>query len=131
MTSRFFGIYSRHSPLRAKFQQYVNNRTEEDLVAYLEKQASDLEQAAEDLQVILGRVKDIYPRSKTEFDIRLTYITDALGCINSIKTILKRVVKYFDLDLNVFKETVLLLEKEKDLILKLRRSDRRRFGQFL
>lgn len=131
LTSRYFGIYSKKLPIRSKYSQHVKHRSKEDIHNFIEKQAILLEDMSGDLCRLLASANSIYPKSKIEYDIRLEYITKALACLNSIKATLNLVVKFFDLDINVFKDTVLLLDKEINLVKKLRRSDRKRFGQLL
>ena len=131
LTSRYFGIYSRHSPFRSKYNQCIKFKSKEEIEEFVKSKANDLEIMASDLRTLLAKANKIYPKSKIEYDLRLNYVTQALACTNSIKTTLNLVVKYFDLDLNVFRETVLLMNDEIDLIKSLRRSDRKRFGQLL
>ena len=131
LISRDFGIYSRHSPFRKKYALLVQNRSSEEIDDFINKQANELEQAARDLRKMLNAAKSIYPKSKLEYERRLDYVTSSLVCANSMKTIMNLVVQYFDLDVNVFKNVILILNKEIDLIKRLRASDRKRFGHFL
>ena len=68
---------------------------------------------------MLNAAKSIYPKSKVAYERRLYYVTSSLVCANSMKTTMNLVVQYFDLDVNVFKNVILILNKEIDLIKRL------------
>lgn len=131
LTARNFGIYSKKSPFRKKYNVFITHKNQKEIDAFIRKQANELETLGSDLRRLLSCVKSIYPKSKVEYEQRLKYITSSLACANSIKTTLNLIVKYFDLDINIFKDTITILNTEIRLIKKLRSSDRKRFGHFL
>ena len=131
LTSRYFGIYSKHSPFRPKYSQFIRYRDSDEIDNFIKKQANELEELASELRRLLVSAKSIYPKSKIEYERRLSYISSSLACANSIKTTLNSVVQYFDLDINIFKNVILILNNEINLIKRLRTSDRKRFGHFL
>lgn len=131
LTFRKFGIHSTHSPFRSKYLYLLNHASDEEIDNYINKYCHDLEYFSDELILVLNSANSIFPKTKIEYDTRTHYILDAFSYLSSIKTILNKVAAYFDVDINLFKNTIITLDKEMDLLKRLKLSDKKRFGQFL
>ena len=126
---RSFGVYSRNSPLRHKYDKLVvNDKNREYLDTLIEKYKSDLLESVTSIERNIRSAKSFYPSSKCEYDLRRLYQDEALAQCSTAMTILDEVVRIFDVDINCFKTVVERLTYQESLIKRWKKSDRKRFG---
>ncbi len=125
---RDFGIRSKHSPLRRKYENAAHlegnsDRIDNIIFAKTNKIDSLVNEMIDDL----NGAKAIYPRFKTEYDVRLSYQNKALAKCQAIKTELESIARVFDVDISYFRNSIEHLDKEMHLIKAWRKSDRKLF----
>ena len=129
LSYRCFGIYSRNSPLRPKHERLLRIEEDPDRIDHIifERQNS-IEELAENLLNAIESANAIYPRSHSEYDIRLSYQDKALILCKSIKMELNSIARMYDCDVSIFENSINLVNREIKLIQKWRQKDRRRFN---
>ena len=87
-----------------------------------------IEELAEKLISFIESANAIYPRSKVEYDIRLSYQDKALSICNTIKSVLNSIARMYECDISVFEASIKSVNQEIKLLQKWRKSDRKRFS---
>lgn len=130
LSYRCFGIYSRNNPLRSKHEMLLRIEEDPDRIDHIifERQ-NNIEELAEKLLCAIESANAIYPRSKVEYDIRLSYQDKALAICNSIKSELNSIARMFDCDISIFENSIKSVNQEIALLQKWRKSDRKRFSK--
>ena len=129
LSYRCFGIYSRNSPLRAKHERLLRIEEDPDRIDHIIFGRQDrIEDLAENLIVTIEAANGVYPRSRSEYDIRLSYQDKALAICKSIKAELNSIARVLNCDISVFENSIKLTNKEINLLQKWRQKDRRRFS---
>lgn len=125
---RSFGINSKNSPLRRKYQMSVHLESSSDRIDQLiEESKNHLISIADEINTLINKANSIYPRNKLECELRLSYQNKALAACTQALVELTDIARMFDADINCFKESVQAIEYEKHLIIEWRKFDRNRF----
>lgn len=127
LSLRSFGIRSRNSPLRRKYQNLVKSDDSEILDNFIMSKRLDIEDLGDKIVHYVNAAQAIYPRFESEFNTRLEYQNKALATCEMVDKTLNKVASTFDVDIMYFKEVVSLLNNEKHLIIEWRKSDRYKF----
>lgn len=128
LSLRSFGVRSRNSILRRKYEQAIHLEGRQETADEIIKMVSrTLFNLGSDIERELCAADAIFPRTKRDFRLRREYQNKALSSCKMAKDELNQIADYFDVDISVFKESVLLLDKEINLIKAWRRSDNKRF----
>lgn len=131
LTFRNFGIYSKKSAFRKAYLNNIKYYDEHEVGLLLDESKKQLRLYSNSLCKNLKSANGLFPRSKHEYDIRLSNIDNALSCCIALLDELNAVARFFNTDILVFKNCVLDINREIDLIKRLKCSDRKRFGQLL
>lgn len=127
---RSFGVYSRNSPMRKKYQNLVRHSKNEAYVdSIIERYKEDLLTSAQNVEINLRLAKSTYPTDLDSFSKRQDYKYLALDECKNIKFILHLIACQFRVDLNVFKNPYETLSTEMKLIKGWIRSDNRRYNK--
>ena len=131
LTLRSFGLYSKNSPMRKKYNEMLKLDINS---SYLEKLISTKQELIESLGSNLVRLvnatNSVYPRNTTEANLRLLYQNEAISLCSMIESELNGIAFRFDVDVNYFKEAVQALSKEEHLLKEWRKSDKVRFQRY-
>lgn len=128
---RDFGIHSKKSIFRKHYLNNLKYYDEQQIDNIINSTKQDLQSMSKDLCRYLKIANGLFPRSKLEYEIRLTNIDKALACCLSLLDSLNSFARTFKSDISVFKNVVIVINYEIDLIKRLKNSDRKRFGQLL
>lgn len=131
LSFRTFGINSKKSILRRKYRQMLSYEHSDDVNNFVEYEKELILKYSTQVVDLLNGANSIYPKFKSEYELRLNYQNNALAYCDMISKELNNVAKYFDVDINEFKIVIPLLDREKHLIREWRKSDRRRFKGYL
>lgn len=123
LTLRSFGIYSRNSIFRRRYDCMVNDRNREDVDDIIEMHKVYLIQAARNVEEYLKEAKSLYPGTIEKYELRNSFQLKALEECTAIKIRLHVVARFFNVDLNLFKDLMEILNKEIRLISGWLRSD--------
>ena len=125
---RSFGIYSKNSILRKRYQNMIANfKNEEYLDLVIQGYKDQLVRSALMMETHLRQAKSINPFTEPRLELREKYQQLAIDECNAIKSLLCSIARVFNVDLNFFEIPNDLVNREIDLIKKWRRSDSRRF----
>lgn len=128
LSLRSFGVRSRNSILRRKYEQAIHLEGRQETIDELIKMGSrTLLNLASDIEMELNAANAIWPRSQRDYELRRSYQNKALSSCKRAKSELNQIAAMFDVDICTFKESVKSLDKEIELIKAWRRSDARRF----
>lgn len=127
---RSFGIYSRNTPLRRRYDAMVtNDKNKEYVDKVIEQYKDSVLSFAADMDNCLRSAKSIYPKTETDRNLRRKYQDKAIVACFSIKGELHSIVRMFDVDINLFKTVEQGLTKEIKLIKQWRAKDSRRYAK--
>ncbi len=131
LSLRSFGLYSTNSPLRMKYSRAIKlNDNPEFLLELIQSKRETILAWADDLVASLSSANAIFPRNSDEFSLRLSYQNQALATCSVINRELNEIATHFNVDVNVFKTTILALDYESHLIREWRKSDKARFSRY-
>lgn len=128
---RSFGLFSTKSPIRHRYDCYANTEIEHDMSHMIEQFKSETMALAGWLNDNIHSAKSIYPKTSGDLNTRRQFQNQALSNCESIKMKLDYIARYFNVDINMFRESIDLLNDEKKLIKKWRISDQKRFNKLL
>lgn len=131
LSFRAFGIRSRNSPLRRKYEQLLNYEDSAYINKFILDKRDTVEFYSNQIVDLLNAANSIYPTFKAEYELRLNYQNKALSACEMLSKELNNIVQLFDADINCFKTVVQLLDNEKHLIREWRKYDRQRFKGYL
>lgn len=96
---------------------------------FIVKERDRLFKLACDLPAYLRAANAIYPKYGNEYELRRLYMDKAIACCYRMQEELQYAAETLPADCNKFTHLVLTIEREANLIKKLRRSDEKRFGE--
>lgn len=124
LSNRSFGVYSRNSIFRRRYAVLLRNGLEQEYMDNLIKEKSDrLSRFADDLIDSIVSADAIFPTRPEDLKLRRLYQDKALSLCGVIEDELQYIVTYFDVNIEVFKIQIQLLNREVDLIKRWRTSD--------
>lgn len=125
---RSFGIYSRNSILRRRFDHITNHEENRQyLEKVIESYKDDLLKASSEVESLLKQAKSIYPTTMEEYRLRVDCQNRALMMCSHIKAMLHELARRFNVDLYLFENPINIINFETKLIRNWKKSDRRRF----
>ena len=128
LSLRSFGVRSRNSILRRKYEQAAHlDGDQERIDEIIEQKRKLIESLGDEITNLLMGANAIYPKSKAEYDLRITYQDQALAACNMVKSELNKIARMFEVDINCFENSIKGLDYEIHLIKEWRKSDRTRF----
>ena len=127
---RSFGIYSRNSPLRDKYSRLA--KEDEFIFSVIEHHKASLSDKSNELISFISAANEIYPRTKVDYETRFCNQNNALATARSMMSELNSIVGLFDVDISVFRNVVLLLDRQISLLKRWKQKDKNTFKrQFL
>ena len=127
LSLRSFGIRSRNSPLRRKYEMAVRiSGDSEKIDTIINERSNRLRQYANDILMLVQSANSIFPHYRFECEERISLQNHALETCAKVKSELTSIVGMFDVRVDTFRTVTLLLEKEIDLIKRWRSKDRTR-----
>ncbi len=128
LSLRSFGVRSRNSILRRKYEYAIHLDGRQDTADELIKMGSrTLLNLASDIEMNLNAANAIFPRSQKDLALRRDYQNKALADCRMVKDELNQIASFFDVDITHFRESVERLDREIELIKAWKRSDVKRF----
>ncbi len=129
LSLRSFGIYSRNSPFKNKYNFIVKH--DEDrakrIDAMINEKSIRIESLADDILIAIETANSIFPRSKQDLENRRSYQDEALNKCSMVLTMLNDIVYELDVDINCFRGSTKALDTEVHLIKEWKKSDKNRF----
>lgn len=124
---RSFGVYSRNSIMRKRYEHMVSHNNKPYVENLLQQYKDQLIESASNIELYVKSAKSTYPSTIDQFDIRRNFQNNALDECFNIKFILHIIARQFNVDIDMFKNSICLLDKEIHLIKSWRRSDSKRY----
>lgn len=124
LAQRNFGIKDIDEIVRIKYA--YGKETKEDFAKYRQLLHDFKKQLIWNSNLIPGYVRaanSIHPKSMPEYHQRRTRQNDAIAGCENLKMLLQKIVETFEVDVNYFREAILAIDREIDLIKSWRQSD--------